>query len=250
MKKSEECVLKLDIWSEREINMIHTLVPEGVFATPCEDKMSYLAQNNGDFKCSAEMHLHSYTCLYKVVANVIPQRSVTTLYLWHACCKSCVLEIQEVKSFLKRCRGVGTMHKHGVHFSHFNPSHSYCYHRRKKITNYVKQIWPSGFSAPKFLNCPEANKKLLQIVDKLAKGEEFSMPRLGLWAIGITQIIHKHMDEQWRNESEGLEATGKLNYSLCSSESDTASNTWRESTTDREENKFEDYFNTGKPCLY
>ena len=87
----------------------------------------------------------------------------------------------------------------------------------------------------------------MQIVDQLAKDEEFSMPRLGLRANAITQIICKHMDERQQKESEGIEATGKLNFSLCSSESDTASNTSRGSTTDREDNKFEDCFNTGKP---
>lgn len=145
---------------------------------------------------------------------------------------------------------MGTMHKHDVHFSHFNPCYSYCYHRKKKITNYIKQIWPSGSPAPKFWNSPEANKKLLQTVDKLAKDEEFIMSRLGLRANAITQIIRKHMDEWRRKESEGLEATGKLNSSLCSSESDTAIDTSRESTTDSEDNKFEDYFNTGKPWLF
>lgn len=145
---------------------------------------------------------------------------------------------------------MGTMHKHDVHFDHFNPCYSYCYHRKKKITNYIKQIWPSGSPASKFWNSPEANKKLLQTVDKLAKDEEFSMSRLGLRANAITQIIRKHMDEWRRKESEGLEATGKLNSSLCSSESDTAIDTSRESTTDSEDNKFEDYFNTGKPWFF
>lgn len=87
-------------------------------------------------------------------------------------------------------------------------------------------------------------------MDKLAKDEEFIMSRLGLRANAITQIIRKHMDEWRRKESEGLEATGKLNSSLCSSESDTAIDTSRESTTDSEDNKFEDYFNTGKPWLF
>ena len=77
-------------------------------------------------------------------------------------------------------------------------------------------------------------------MDNLAKDEEFILQRLGLGANAITQIIRKHMDERRRKELEGLEASGKLNSSLCSSESN----------TDSEENKFEDYFNTGKPCLF
>ena len=54
------------------------------------------------------------------------------------------------------------------------------YLKAKPRCDYVKQIWSSGSPAPKFRNSPEANKTLLQIVDKLAKDEEFSMPRLGL----------------------------------------------------------------------
>lgn len=54
------------------------------------------------------------------------------------------------------------------------------------------------------------------------------------------------MDEWRRKELEGFEVIGKLNFLLCSSESDIVIDISRESIIDSEDNKFEDYFNIGK----
>lgn len=69
------------------------------------------------------------------------------------------------------------------------------YHRKKKITNYIKQVWPLGSPAPRFRNNPEATKKMLVVVDTLGKDKGFTLPRLALGRNAILQIIHKHMDE-------------------------------------------------------
>lgn len=65
------------------------------------------------------------------------------------------------------------------------------------------------------------------------------------------QIIRKHMDERRRKESEQLEGTGLLS-AVSSSESDTASNVSGSSpeSDESKSNKLEDYYNTGKPCMY
>ena len=67
-----------------------------------------------------------------------------------------------------------------------------------------------GSPAPRFRNNPEASKKMLAVVDTLAKDEEFTLPRLGMRRDALMQIIHKYMDERRRKESEQLEVTGFL----------------------------------------
>ena len=124
------------------------------------------------------------------------------------------------------------------------------YHRKKKI-NYIKQVWPLGSPAPRFRNNPEATKRMLVVVDTLAKDEGFTLPRLVLGRNAIMQIIRKHMDERPRKESEQLEATGKLSP-VSSNESDTTSNMSGDSpeSDEAKSNKFEDYCNTAKPCIF
>ena len=56
------------------------------------------------------------------------------------------------------------------------------YHRKKKITNYNKQV-------PRFRNNPDVTKKVHAVVDALAKDEEYTLPRLGLKRNAIMQII-------------------------------------------------------------
>ena len=107
-----------------------------------------------------------------------------------------------------------------------------------------------GSPAPRFRNNPEASKKMLVVVDTLAKDEEFTLPRLGMRRNAIMQIIRKHMDERRRKESEQLEVTGKLSP-VSSSESDSASNVSGSSpeSDEAKSNKVEDYYNTGEPCI-
>ena len=92
---------------------------------------------------------------------------------------------------------------------------------------------------------------MLDIVDTLAKDEEFCLPRLGLRRNAIMQIIRKHMDERRRKEAEQLEVTGILS-AVSSNESDTASNVSGDSpeSDDAKSNILEDYYNTGEPCLF
>lgn len=105
-----------------------------------------------------------------------------------------------------------------------------------------------GSPAPRFRNNPEATKKMLVVVDTLAKDEEFTLPRLGLRRNAIMQIIRKHMDERRRKESEQLEVTGKLS-TVSGRESDTSSNVSGSSpeSDEAKSNKLEDYYNTGEP---
>lgn len=125
------------------------------------------------------------------------------------------------------------------------------YYRKKRITNYIKQVWPPGSPAPRFRNNLEATKRMLTVVDTMAKDEEFTLGRLGLGRNAIMQIIRKHMDERRRKESEQLEATGKL-FPVSGSESDTTSNVSGDSPESDEgkSTKLEDYYNTGEPYMY
>ena len=125
------------------------------------------------------------------------------------------------------------------------------YYRKKRITNYIKQVWPPGSPAPRFRNNLEATKRMLTVVDTLAKDQEFTLERLGLGRNAVMQIIRKHMDERRCKESEQLEATGKL-FPVSSSESDTTSNVSGDSPESDEGKsmKLEDYHNTGKPYMY
>lgn len=125
------------------------------------------------------------------------------------------------------------------------------YYRKKRITNYIKQVWPPGSPAPRFRNNLEATKRMLIVVDTIAKDEEFTLGRLGLGRNAIMQIIRKHMDERRRKESEQLEATGKL-FPVSGSESDTTSNVSGDSPESDEgkSTKLEDYYNTGEPYMY
>ena len=94
------------------------------------------------------------------------------------------------------------------------------YHRKKKITNYNKQV-------PRFRNNPDVTKKVHAVVDALAKDEEYTLPRLGLKRNAIMQIIRKHMDDRRRKESEQLEVAG-MSSPVSGSESDASSNEWRQ----------------------
>lgn len=125
------------------------------------------------------------------------------------------------------------------------------YHRKKKITNYIKQVWPLGSPAPRFRNNPDATKKMHTVVDKLAKDEEFTLPRLGLGRNAIMQIIRKHMDERRRKESEQLDVPG-MPSPVSGSESDTSSYVSGDSpeSDEAKSNKLEDYYNTGEPCIF
>ena len=125
------------------------------------------------------------------------------------------------------------------------------YHRKKKITNYIKQVWPLGSPAPRFRNNPDATKKMHTVVDKLAKDEEFTLPRLGLGRNAIMQIICKHMDERRRKESEQLDVPG-MPSPVSGSESDTSSYVSGDSpeSDEAKSNKLEDYNNTGEPCIF
>lgn len=118
--------------------------------------------------------------------------------------------------------------------------------KKKKITNYIKQVWPLGSPAPRFRNNPDATKKMHAVVDKLAKDVEFTLPRLGLGRNAIMQIIRKHMDERRRRESEELDVPG-MPSPASSSESDTSSYVSGDSpeSDEAKPNKLEDYYNTG-----
>ena len=88
------------------------------------------------------------------------------------------------------------------------------------------------------------------VVDKLAKDEEFTLPRLGLGRNAVMQIIRKHMDERRRKESEELDVSG-MPSPVSSSESDTSSYLSGDSpeSDGRKSSKLEDYYNTGEPCV-
>lgn len=126
------------------------------------------------------------------------------------------------------------------------------YHRKKKITNYIKQVWPLGSPAPRFRNNPDASKRMHVVVDTLAKDEEFTLPRLGLRRNAIMQIIRKHMDERRRKESEQLEETGKLSPVSSSESESNSSNVSGDSpeSNGAKSNKLEDYYNTGETCIF
>lgn len=117
------------------------------------------------------------------------------------------------------------------------------YHRKKKITNHIKQVWPLGSLAPRFWNNPHATKKCML--------SSTNLPRLALEMNAIMQIIPKHMNERRRKESGELDVSG-MPSPASSSESDTSSYVSGDSPESEEakSNKLEDYYNAGEPCIF
>ena len=128
----------------------------------------------------------------------------------------------------------------------FQSFHLYfSHHRKRKITNYIKGIWPVAAPTPRFRNHAENTKKLMKVVETLSNNEEFTFRKAGLGSNAISQIVRKHMDERRRKEAEvSLSSRSESDLSSASS-----SNSEENSPGSVEKNKamqLEDYFNSGK----
>lgn len=121
--------------------------------------------------------------------------------------------------------------------------------RKSPITSNRFGLW--GLQHQGFEITQMQQKKMHTVVDKLAKDEEFTLPRLGLGRNAIMQIIRKHMDERRRKESEQLDVPG-MPSPVSGSESDTSSYVSGDSpeSDEAKSNKLEDYYNTGEPCIF
>lgn len=92
------------------------------------------------------------------------------------------------------------------------------HHRKRKITNYIKDIWPVAAPTPRFRNHAENTKKLMKVVETLSINEEFTFRKAGLGSNAISQIVRKHMDERRRKEAEvSLSSRSESDLSRASS---------------------------------
>ena len=124
--------------------------------------------------------------------------------------------------------------------------------RKKKITNYVKKIWPPELPAPRFRNNPGTTKQMLEVVETLSNDNEYTFPDAGLGRSAIMDIIRKHMDERRRKDTElkrnGFSSQSETDTSPHSTPSGSASSS--DSDNKHKAMKVDHYFNAGKACAF